>query len=186
VVPLHPVLVSDGPTDPEEGDAANAGLTAASSRPLPASAASTALLMPRLALIFISTLTRVPHARISFRGCWVMSFYPVGRPVKRASQPFCVVVWAAGKGLREMADQTHAPGPLEPEKRGATAEPGHPQPEAAEVESARLLANQAREVLEAEGYDETRIRRLADEYVALDRGTSLDGFVDWVRSGPRG
>ena len=83
-----------------------------------------------------------------------------------------------------MAEESHAPGPLEPEKHGETAEPGRPQPEAAEVESARLLANQAREALEAEGYDEVRIRHLADEYIALDRGTSLGGFLDWVRAGP--
>jgi hypothetical protein len=53
------------------------------------------------------------------------------------------------------------------------------------MESARLPANQARKSLEAGGYDETEIRRLADEYVALDLGTSLEGFLEWVRSGPR-
>lgn len=54
VVPLHPVLESDGPTDPEEGDAASAGPTAASRTPLAANAASRAFLMARLPLIFIS------------------------------------------------------------------------------------------------------------------------------------
>jgi hypothetical protein len=73
------------------------------------------------------------------------------------------------------------PGPLEPEKHGETSEPGRPQPEAAEVESARLLANQARSELEREGLDFDDVRRLADEYVALDLGQDLAAFVLWAR-----
>jgi hypothetical protein len=72
------------------------------------------------------------------------------------------------------------PGPLEPDKRGETSEPGRPQPEAAEVESARVLANQAREELEARGLGEAEIRRLADRYVAEDRGNDLALFVEWA------
>ena len=72
------------------------------------------------------------------------------------------------------------PGPLLNEKLGETADPPNPQPEAAEVESARLLANQARETLEARGLQEDEIRRLADEFIALDRGTDLDTFVEWA------
>ena len=56
----------------------------------------------------------------------------------------------------------------------------HPQPEAAEVESARLLANQARETLEGRGLQEDEIRRLADEFIALDRGEDLDVFIEWA------
>jgi hypothetical protein len=79
-------------------------------------------------------------------------------------------------------DRTRRPlGPLEPEKRGETADPGHPQPEAAEVESARLLANQARADLTRAGLSDKEIRRLADEYVALDRGEDLDGFISWAK-----
>ena len=74
------------------------------------------------------------------------------------------------------------PGPLGEEKRGESAEAGAAQPEAAEVESARLLANQAREELMAAGLSEDVIRRLADEYVALDRGEDLEAFVRWARS----
>jgi len=73
-----------------------------------------------------------------------------------------------------------APGPLLNEKLGETADPPNPQPEAAEVESARLLANQAREALEARGLQEDEIRRLADEFIALDRGTDLDTFIEWA------
>lgn len=77
-------------------------------------------------------------------------------------------------------DATPPAGGLEPEKRGETSDPGHPQPEAAEVESARLLANQAREGLRGLGLADVEIRRLADEYIALDRGEGLPEFVAWA------
>ena len=80
-----------------------------------------------------------------------------------------------------MTEDTRRPGALEPDKHGETSEPGHPQPEAAEVESARLLENQARERLRSTGLGDDEIRRLADEFVALDRGTDLDEFIDWTR-----
>jgi hypothetical protein len=79
-----------------------------------------------------------------------------------------------------MASEGHPPGPLEPEKRGETSEPGVPQPEAAEVESARLLANEARETLREEGLSDTEIRRLADQFVAEDRGNELASFLEWA------
>lgn len=72
------------------------------------------------------------------------------------------------------------PGPLEEEKSGETSEPGSPQPEAAEVESARLLANQARDRLHGRGMGDEEIQRLADEYIALDRGEDLDEFIQWA------
>jgi hypothetical protein len=84
-----------------------------------------------------------------------------------------------------MDQTTRPPGPLEPEKRGETADPGHPQPEAAEVESARLLANEARAELTRAGLSEKEIRRLADEYVAMDRGEDLDGFIAWAKAQSR-
>jgi hypothetical protein len=73
-----------------------------------------------------------------------------------------------------------SPGPHVEEKVGETSEPGHAQPQAAEVESARLLANQAREHVDRSVSDDD-VRRLADEYVALDLGEDLDAFVAWVR-----
>ena len=79
-----------------------------------------------------------------------------------------------------MGAQGHPPGPLESEKRGASSEPGVPQPEAAEVESARLLANQARETLREEGLSDTEIRQLADRFVAEDRGNDLASFLEWA------
>jgi hypothetical protein len=70
---------------------------------------------------------------------------------------------------------------VEPQdKSGETSEPGRPQPEAAEVESARLLANQARETLRGRGLEDDDIRRLADRYVAEDRGEDLDDFIAWA------
>jgi hypothetical protein len=82
-------------------------------------------------------------------------------------------------------NEEHAPGPLREEKRGNTAEPGRPQPEAAEVESARLLADDARPNLRAAGFSDERIRQLADQYIAEDRGTGTAEFLDWAgRQGP--
>ncbi len=74
------------------------------------------------------------------------------------------------------------PGPLEEDKSGETFEPGTPQPEAAEVESARLLANQARERLASRGLSDEEIQRLADEYIALDRGEDLEDFIRWAEA----
>lgn len=76
-------------------------------------------------------------------------------------------------------------GPLEPDKHGETADPGHPQPEAAEVESAQLLANQARNELRRAGLTDRDIRRLADEYIALDRGEDLGAFIAWAKERAR-
>ena len=67
------------------------------------------------------------------------------------------------------------------DKTGETSEPGLPQPEAAEVESARLLANQARDALRQEGLNDEDIQRLADRYIAEDRGEDLSGFVGWAK-----
>ena len=79
-----------------------------------------------------------------------------------------------------MATNDIEPGPLADEKQGATSEPGSPQPQGAEVESARLLENDARDALRVRGFDDDEIRRLADEYVALDLGEDTDDFVLWA------
>ncbi len=71
-------------------------------------------------------------------------------------------------------------------KRGESSDPEEAQPEAAEVESARLLANQAREPLAAQGLSDDQIRRLADEFIALGRGNDLNGFVGWAKEEGRG
>jgi hypothetical protein len=80
--------------------------------------------------------------------------------------------------------ESTSPGPIREDKQGETADPPRPQPEAAEVESARVLANQARDDLRTAGLSDEDIRRLADEYIALDRGEDLATFIDWARSRP--
>jgi hypothetical protein len=62
-----------------------------------------------------------------------------------------------------------------------TSDPGYPQPETAEVESARLLENATKDRLMAEGLPEDDVRRLADEYVALDMAdASNEAFISWA------
>ena len=62
-----------------------------------------------------------------------------------------------------------------------------PEPIASEVESARLLANQARPALVAEGFGDERIDELASAFIARNLGESLDEFLRWARSqGPTG
>ena len=80
-----------------------------------------------------------------------------------------------------MADGAPDRGELAEEKRGESSDPGHPQPKAAEVESARLLENAASDRLGAAGVSRDEVRRLADEYVALDLGEDTDEFVEWAR-----
>lgn len=83
-----------------------------------------------------------------------------------------------------MGRSQYPPGPLESQKRADDPETGLVEPQAAEVESARLLMNEARPRLE--GLEQEELRRLADEFVARDRGGDVDSFVDWVRQRPAG
>jgi len=72
------------------------------------------------------------------------------------------------------------PGPLADEKLDPSSDPAEPEPQPAEVESARLLGNETRERLHDRGLDDEAIRRLADEYIALDIGEDPDAFVEWA------
>ena len=72
------------------------------------------------------------------------------------------------------------PGEHAQEKIGPADEDGRPQPNAPEVESARLLANDALDALRVRGVSDEAIRRLADEYVALDLGEDTDAFILWA------
>jgi hypothetical protein len=56
-----------------------------------------------------------------------------------------------------------------------------PEPSAPEVESARLLANQARPLLGAEGFADERIDELASAFIAKDLGESVEEFLRWAR-----
>ena len=66
-------------------------------------------------------------------------------------------------------------------KAGASDEPGEPQPKDTEVESARLLANDAATLLEADGLDRDEVRRLADRYIAAGNEGETERFVRWAR-----
>jgi hypothetical protein len=77
-------------------------------------------------------------------------------------------------------DRDYPPGPLAGIKRGATSDPGYPQPQAAEVESARLLANDARQTLLAAGFSDEDVDRLADDFIAEDRGEETGAFITWA------
>jgi hypothetical protein len=81
-----------------------------------------------------------------------------------------------------VSDERSQPGPLASEKISDGGE-GRPEPDAAEVESARLLANSARERLHAKGMEDQDIQRAADAYIALDLGEDTDDFVSWVAEG---
>jgi hypothetical protein len=78
-----------------------------------------------------------------------------------------------------MSDEIR-PGPFAEDKAGPADQQGRPQPDASEVESARLLANDARDALRVRGLADEEIRRLADEYVALDLGEDTDAFILWA------
>ena len=78
-------------------------------------------------------------------------------------------------------DAADRPGPPGGDQASDRPTPGEVQPEAAEVESARMLANQARDRLKAEGFLDPTIDRLADLYVATDRSAGDFGdFVEWA------
>ena len=74
--------------------------------------------------------------------------------------------------------------PQDETKAGATDDPGRPQPKDTEVESARLLANDAAPLLETDGIERDELRRLADEFVAAGNDGDTQRFVRWVRERP--
>jgi hypothetical protein len=58
------------------------------------------------------------------------------------------------------------------------ADPTEPDP--MEVESARLLANEARDRLRGQGLDDDTIEELADEFRTTSQG-DLGEFLGWLR-----
>jgi hypothetical protein len=80
-----------------------------------------------------------------------------------------------------VTDEPISRGDLADDKTGESADPGHPQPEAAEVESARQLENEAATRLAESGISRDEARRLADEYVALDVGEDVEEFIAWAK-----
>lgn len=73
-------------------------------------------------------------------------------------------------------------------------EPGSPEdydvesetPDLAQIEAARLLANDARQQLQARGFSDEQIREWAETYVAEEGGTAdLPDFFNWIDSRER-
>ena len=56
-----------------------------------------------------------------------------------------------------------------------------PEPRGMEVESARLLANEVRPTLGAEGYSDLRVDELADAFIARNIGQGEEEFLRWAR-----
>jgi hypothetical protein len=80
----------------------------------------------------------------------------------------------------ELAPHDLPPGRLAEAKTESCDPDGMRSPVGDEVESAHLLANAARPLLRALGLGEAEVLRYADDFVAEDRGNSLEEFVDWA------
>ena len=87
-----------------------------------------------------------------------------------------------GTDPEEHAIEPHAipPGRLADRKSECADAEGFRTPVGDEVESAHLLANEARERLHRLGLDDCEILRYADDFVAADRGQDLDDFISWA------
>jgi hypothetical protein len=72
-------------------------------------------------------------------------------------------------------------GPLAASKSAGRSPCGLLVPTGDEVESAQLLANEARGTLHRYGLDDLEILELADDFVAEDRGNDTEDFVGWAR-----
>lgn len=84
-------------------------------------------------------------------------------------------------------DPAPPPRATEVDKQEPVTPDSAPEPTAPEVESARLLANEARPVLGAEGFGDERIDELASAFIAKDIGEGLEEFIRWARlEGPAG
>lgn len=53
-------------------------------------------------------------------------------------------------------------------------------PDLAQIEGARLLANEAVPVLEPMGFARRQVREWAETYIAIEHSGDLDCFLEWV------
>ncbi|MGH2750683.1 MAG: hypothetical protein ACRDK3_07405 [Actinomycetota bacterium] len=68
---------------------------------------------------------------------------------------------------------------IEPERpRDAGVEEATPP--TMQIEGARMLADDARPLLEGKGFSEDQIRRWADTYIAEEGSGDVDRFVAWI------
>jgi len=73
---------------------------------------------------------------------------------------------------------TNEPVPESPAQAGITEEV---PAELGQIEGARLLGNDARDRLRADGFTDQQIDEWAETYVAENGGGEVDEFVDWIR-----
>lgn len=72
--------------------------------------------------------------------------------------------------------------PEDPAEAGVKEE----TPDLAQIEPAHILANDARDRLEAEGFTHSQIVEWAETYVAEEGGTAdVDQFIDWIEQQER-
>lgn len=83
-------------------------------------------------------------------------------------------------GRRRLRSVVAPPGPLKAKKSEPGCASGSCIPVPDEIESAHLLANESRDELHAAGIDDLEIMELADDFVAEDRGESVEEFVGWA------
>jgi hypothetical protein len=54
-------------------------------------------------------------------------------------------------------------------------------PELAQIEGARLLANEASDLLREEGFSDQQILEWAETYISLEGSGDLESFLIWIR-----
>jgi hypothetical protein len=70
----------------------------------------------------------------------------------------------------------HEPVPVTPEEVGVPEE----VPDLPQIEGARLLGNDARERLRADGFDDQQIDAWAETFIAEVGSGTVDEFVAWI------
>jgi hypothetical protein len=80
-----------------------------------------------------------------------------------------------------MTDRGAEPVPEKPEDAGVAEE----TPELSQIEGARLLGNDARERLRADGFDDTQIDAWAETFIAEVGSGTVDEFVAWISRSER-
>jgi hypothetical protein len=68
------------------------------------------------------------------------------------------------------------PDPAKPQEFGIPEE----VPELAQIEGARILGNDARERLHADGFDDAEIDAWAETFIAENSSGTVDEFVAWI------
>jgi len=75
--------------------------------------------------------------------------------------------------------ESNEPVPESPAQAGVTEEIPS---ELGQIEGARMLGNDARDRLRADGFTDRQIDQWAETYVAENGGGEVDEFVEWIRA----